>query len=88
MKCDNVSHIVRAGVLALSLLLFPLTTTTFAQTTSPTTEAPRMETRAEDDGNAGLWGLLGLAGLFGLAGLKRRPAENVTLHDRRERSRT
>jgi hypothetical protein len=24
MKCDNVSHMVRAGVLALSLLLFPL----------------------------------------------------------------
>ena len=77
MKRAKVSKTVRAGVLALSLLLFPLTTTTFAQTTSPTPEAPRVETRADDGDNTGLWGLLGLAGLFGLAGLRRRPVEKV-----------
>jgi len=42
-----------------------------------------METRADDDDNTGLWGLLGLAGLFGLAGLRRRPAEKVAAYDRR-----
>jgi MYXO-CTERM domain-containing protein len=82
MKCANVSKTVRAGVLALSLFLFALTTTTFAQTTSPTPEAPRMETRADDDDNTGLWGLLGLVGLFGLAGLRRRPVEKVAAYDR------
>jgi MYXO-CTERM domain-containing protein len=82
MKCTNVSTTVRAGALALSLLLFPLTTT-FAQTTSPTPEAPRLETRAADDGdNTGLWGLLGLAGLFGLMGLRRRPVEKVAAYNR------
>jgi len=81
MKCANVSKTVRVGVLALSLFLFPLATAIFAQTTSPTPEAPRVETRADDD-NTGLWGLLGLAGLFGLAGLRRRPAEKVAAYDR------
>jgi MYXO-CTERM domain-containing protein len=82
MKCTNVSTTVRAGALALSLLLFPLTTT-FAQTTSSTPEAPRLETRAADDGdNTGLWGLLGLAGLFGLMGLRRRPVEKVAAYNR------
>jgi MYXO-CTERM domain-containing protein len=88
MKCAHVSKTVQAGVLALSLFLLPLTTTTLAQTTSPTPEAPRLETRAEDDDNTGLWGLLGLAGLFGLAGLRRRPAEKVAAYDRREQGRT
>jgi MYXO-CTERM domain-containing protein len=82
MKCANVSKTVRVGVLALSLFLFPLATTIFAQTTSPTPEAPRVETRADDDDNTGLWGLLGLAGLFGLAGLRRRPVEKVAAYDR------
>jgi len=85
MKGANVSKTVQAGVLALSLCLFPLTTTVFAQTTSPTPEAPRVETRADDDNNAGLWGLLGLVGLVGLAGLRRRPVEKVAAYDRRER---
>jgi MYXO-CTERM domain-containing protein len=46
MKRAKVSTTVRAGVLALSLFLFPLTTTTFAQTTLL--------------GLAGLFGLMGL----------------------------
>jgi MYXO-CTERM domain-containing protein len=88
MKSINVSKTVQAGVLALSLFLFPFTTTIFAQTTSPAPEAPRVETRADDNDNAGLWGLLGLAGLFGLAGLRRRPVEKVAAYDRREQHRT
>ena len=61
-------------MLALSLLLLPITTPTFAQTTPPAPETQRME--MDDDGdNTGLWGLLGLAGLIGLAGLRRRPGQ-------------
>jgi MYXO-CTERM domain-containing protein len=82
MKHAKISTTVRAGVLALSLLLFPLTTTTFAQTTTPMPEAPRLETRADDGDNTGLWGLLGLAGLFGLMGLRRRPVEKVAAYNR------
>ena len=82
MKRIKVATTVRAGVLALSLFLLPLTTTTFAQTTTPTPEATRMETRADDGDNTGLWGLLGLAGLFGLMGRRRRPVEKVAAYDR------
>ena len=85
MQCAKVSTTVRAGVLALSLLLLPLTTPTFAQTTQPTPQTQRMETRDEDD-NTGLWGLLGLVGLLGLAGL-RRPSVKVGAYNARERSR-
>ena len=87
MKCTNVSTTMRAGVLALSLLVLPLSAPTFAQTTDTRPEVQRMETRADDDDNTGLWGLLGLAGLIGLAGL-RRPAAKVGAYDTRERSRT
>jgi MYXO-CTERM domain-containing protein len=82
MKCTNVSTTVRVGVLTLSLLVLPLTTPIFAQTTDTRPEVQRMETRADDGDNTGLWGLLGLAGLFGLAGLRRRPAEKVVAYDR------
>jgi hypothetical protein len=66
MKSTRVSTTVRAGVLALSLLLLPLTTPTSAQTTNPAPETQRMETPDEDGDNTSLWGLLGLAGLIGL----------------------
>jgi len=70
-------------VLALSLLLLPLTAPTFAQTMDTTPETQHMETRAEDGGHTGLWGLLGLAGLFGLLGLqRRRPAAKMGVYDR------
>jgi MYXO-CTERM domain-containing protein len=82
MKRANVSTTVRARVLALSLLLLPLTAPTFAQTTETTPEVQRMETRADDGDNTGLWGLLGLAGLFGLAGRRRRPAAKMGVYDR------
>ena len=85
MQCANVSTTVRASVLALSLLLLPLTTPTFAQTTQPPPQTQRME--VDDDDNTGLWGLLGLVGLLGLAGL-RRPSVKVGAYDARERSKT
>jgi MYXO-CTERM domain-containing protein len=83
MKKTKFSTFVASSILALSLLLLPITTSTFAQTTAPTPEASRVETSDTDD-NTGLWGLLGLVGLLGLAGL-RRPARVYT--DPRERSR-
>jgi MYXO-CTERM domain-containing protein len=76
--------LVRAGVFALSVLLLPLTTPTFAQTTNPTPEAQRVDTRAD---RTGLWGLLGLAGLAGLLG-RRRPDTVHTATDTHARSRT
>jgi MYXO-CTERM domain-containing protein len=75
MKGTRASTTVRAGVLALSLLLLPITMPTSAQTTNPTPETQRMEMRDDDSDNTGLWGLLGLAGLIGLAGLRRRPGK-------------
>jgi MYXO-CTERM domain-containing protein len=80
MKGKLVPTTVCAGVLALSLLL-PLTTPTFAQTTNPTAETQRMETRDNGD-NTGLWGLLGLAGLIGLAGRRQRSGK-VGVYDAR-----
>jgi MYXO-CTERM domain-containing protein len=87
MKHAYWSTTVRAGVLAASLLLLPLTLPTFAQvrdtTLTPTTQV--VETRHETD-NRGLWGLLGLAGLAGLMG-RRRHVEPVRSYDApRERS--
>lgn len=88
MKHRRWSTMMRAGVLALSLLVLPLTMPTFAQTrdTAPAPTAQVTETHDDDD-NTGLWGLLGLVGLAGLAGLRRRP-EPVRAYDTRERSRT
>ena len=87
MQHAHWSTTVRAGVLAASLLLLPLTLPTFAQvrdtTPAPTTQV--VETRHETD-NRGLWGLLGLAGLAGLIG-RRRHVEPVRSYDApRERS--
>jgi MYXO-CTERM domain-containing protein len=85
MKRSQFSTLVRAGVFALSVLLLPLSTPTFAQAPAPTPETQRVETR--DDGDrTGLWGLLGLAGLFGLMGRKRHDTVHA-YNDTRERSR-
>ena len=77
MQQARWSTTVRAGVLAASLLVLPLTMPTFAQvrdtTPAPTTQV--VETRDDND-NTGLWGLLGLAGLAGLIG-RRRHVEPV-----------
>jgi MYXO-CTERM domain-containing protein len=86
MKKTKFSTWVATSLLALSLLLLPITTSTFAQTTAPTPEARRVQTSDTDD-NTGLWGLLGLVGLLGLAGL-RRPDRARVYTDPRERSRT
>jgi MYXO-CTERM domain-containing protein len=87
MKQARWSTTVRAGVLASSLLLLPLTLPTFAQMrdTAPAPNTQVAETRDDND-NTGLWGLLGLAGLAGLLGRRRHvePARSYT--DTRQRS--
>ena len=86
MKRSKFATFARAGVFALSVLLLPLSTPTFAQTATPTPETRSVETRDNRD-RTGLWGLLGLAGLLGLMG-RRRPDTVHTYTDARERSRT
>ena len=83
MKKAKLSTFVATSILGLSLLLPPITTSTFAQTTAPTPQTRQMDTR--DNDNTGLWGLLGLVGLIGLAGL-RRPDRARAYTDPRERS--
>ncbi len=68
------------SILASSLLLLPITTTTYAQTATSVPETTQMETSDNDD-NTGLWGLLGLAGL------RRRPEHGRTAADPREQNR-
>ena len=63
MKLSTISKILGTSLLAVSLTVFPLTTSGQAQI-DPETE---VEIETEDDGFD--WGLLGLLGLFGLAGL-------------------
>lgn len=84
MKKTAFTTLVGASLLAASVLL-PLTTSTFAQTASPTPETRQMETRDTRD-NTGLWGLLGVTGLLGLAGLRRRPEHVRTSADPHARS--
>jgi len=84
MKRAKVFRGARASVLALSLLVLPITTPLSAQTTTPAPNTARMETRDEtyrDRDYTGLWGLLGLLGLAGLAG-RRRP-DAVQMYDNR-----
>jgi MYXO-CTERM domain-containing protein len=89
MRKTKFSTWVGTSLLASSLLLLPVATPTFAQTSTPTSppETRRVETRVEHD-RTGLWGLLGLAGLFGLAGLRRRekPVRAGTYDNPRDRS--
>ena len=75
MKRAKVLTCARASVLALSLLVLPLTTPLSAQTPTPAPMTPRADTRVEtrvEPDYTGLWGLLGLLGLAGLA-RRRRP---------------
>ena len=75
MKRAKVFTCARASVLALSLLVLPVTTPLSAQTPTPAPMTPRAETRVEtrvERDYTGLWGLLGLLGLAGLA-RRRRP---------------
>jgi hypothetical protein len=84
MKKTHFSIFVAMSVLALSMLLLPITTATFAQTTAPTPKVRQVETHDTRD-NTGVWALLGVTGLVGLAVL-RRPALVRVYIDRRERS--
>jgi MYXO-CTERM domain-containing protein len=87
MKHARWFNTVRAGVLAASLLLLPLTMPTFAQTrdTAPAPNTQVAETHDDND-NTGLWGLLGLAGLAGLIGRRRRVEAVHSYTDPRTRS--
>ena len=96
MKQAKVWQCARASVLALSLLVLPITTPLSAQTTTPAPTTPREETRVEtreERDSTGLWGLLGLLGLAGLI-RSRRPdtvrtyTATDTATGTRERSRT
>ena len=84
MKRSDLSKVVGAGVLSVSLALVPLTLPSFAQsdtgsgtgtttgtdsTTVDTTTQPEQGDRDFD------WGWLGLLGLAGLAGLARKKQE-------------
>ena len=74
MTRASFSTWLRAGVLAVSMLLLPLSGPTSAQVRDTT---PTADTRVADGNNynrgyTGLWGLVGLLGLAGLAGRGRR----------------
>ncbi len=78
MKRFNLSKVVGASVLSLSLAILPLSLPASAQTSTesnqPTIDTtPFQETR--DDNNN--WGWLGLIGLIGLANLFRKPKETT-----------
>lgn len=72
---SNFITFVGAGVLSLSMGIFPLTLSAQAQTTndSGATTAPTTTTNERNDSNWGWLGLIGLFGLAGLAGKKRDP---------------
>ena len=96
MKRTQVLTCARASVLALSLLVLPITTPLSAQTTTPTPTTPRVETRVEtqvERDYTGLWGLLGLLGLAGLMRSRRPDTVHTytatdTATGTRERNRT
>jgi len=67
MKRAAWKQLVLACVLAVSMVVLPITATLDAQQ-----PAPRTDTRTVDDDNDFPWGILGLLGLIGLAGLSRR----------------
>jgi len=74
MKRVSFSSWVQAGVLAMSMLLVPLSMPTSAQVqdTTPVPNVRNVEGNY-NRGYAGLWGLAGLLGLAGLAGRRRAP---------------
>ena len=78
MKCAKVLPYARASVLAVSLTLLPLASTTFAQGRDATSvpDIKQVDTRVDRD-YTGLWGLLGLLGLAGLAGRRRTEVAQV-----------
>ena len=93
MKHSNLSKIVGAGVLSLSMAILPLTMPASAQTgtgtgtteTAPSTTGDTMQNQGTDSAERGDrdfdWGWLGLIGLAGLAGLARKREEPVRYRD-------
>ena len=83
MKSSNLSKVIGAGMLSLSLALVPLSLPAAAQnntepnTTNVETNRPTMDTtpfqETKDDNNN--WGWLGLIGLIGLVNLFRKPKQ-------------
>lgn len=84
MKRSDLSKVVGAGVLSVSLALVPLTLPSYAQTspgsgagtTSPTGDTTTQQSTESEQGDRDFdWGWLGLLGLGGLAGLARKKQE-------------
>ena len=78
MKCSNLSKVVGATILTLSLAILPTTVPASAQTdpTTPGTTGDNTQIQGTDNAETGDdgfdWGWLGLIGLGGLAGLAKR----------------
>ena len=71
MKSMDFSKIIKAGILAASLVLVPVVPSAIAQTESnnPTLDTTPLQESSDDANN---WGWLGLVGLVGLANLFRK----------------
>jgi len=76
MKRSNLSKVIGAGVLTLSMAIVPLTLPASAQLLEPGVEREGIY-ETEDDFD---WGWLGLIGLFGLAGLGGRKRQEPTAY--------
>ncbi len=77
----NITKVLSAGFLTLSMATLPLTLPAKAQVTEPGVDtAPRTTVYERNDFD---WGWLGLIGLFGLAGLagKKRHDEPTRYRD-------
>ena len=81
MKGFNLSKVVGAGVLSLSLVTLPLTLPAFAQTDTASPNAMQGTENAEEGDRDFDWGWLGLIGLAGLAGLAKKREEPVRYRD-------
>ena len=91
MKRSNLSNLIGASAIGLSLAILPLSLPVSAQTdTAPgTTTAPNTTTtepvqgtnNAEQGDRDFDWGWLGLIGLAGLAGLSRKHEEPTRYRD-------
>ena len=73
MKLSHIQKIWGTGMLAVSLIIIPFTTSAQAQIDAePEIEIVETEDNGFDWGWLGLFGLLGLAGLSGLGGKRDR----------------
>ena len=83
MKRFNSSKVVGVAILSLSLVTAPLSLPASAQSPSPESNAPTLDTtpfqETKNDNNNLGW--LGLLGLIGLANLFRKPKQSVGSSD-------